>query len=80
MIEWGIQVFSLRLPFPRILCVRSKRRFPGLLRCARAPAEVAGLDLGLEGDRWLSLIKQSAEDKEMPKITIPKTLTVKVEV
>jgi len=46
----------------------------------KTPAEVAGLDLGLEGDKWLSLIKQSAEDKEIPKITIPQTLTVKTEV
>ena len=42
----------------------------------KTPAEVAGLDLGLEGDRWLSLIKQSAEDKEIPKVSARKILTV----
>lgn len=43
----------------------------------KTPAEVAGLDLGLEGDRWLSLIKQSAEDKEIPKVIARKILTAK---
>ncbi|NIO20985.1 MAG: hypothetical protein GTN76_09655 [Candidatus Aenigmarchaeota archaeon] len=43
----------------------------------KTPAEVAGLDLGLEGDRWLSLIKQSAEDREIPKVIARKNLTVK---
>lgn len=43
----------------------------------KTPAEVAGLDLGLEGDKWFSLIKQSAEDREIPKIIARKILTVK---
>ena len=53
---------------------------PHMALDGKTPAEVAGLDLGLEGDKWLSLIKQSAEDKEIPKITISQTLTVKTEV
>ena len=46
----------------------------------KTPAEVSGLDLGLEGDRWLSLIKQSAEDKEVPKTVARKILTIRTRV
>ncbi len=50
---------------------------PHMALDGKTPAEVAGLDLGLEGDRWLSLIKQSAEDREIPKVIARKNLTVK---
>ena len=46
----------------------------------KTPAEVSGLDLGLEGDRWLSLIMQSAEDKEVPKTVARKILTIRTRV
>lgn len=43
----------------------------------KTPAEEAGIDLGLKGDKWLALIKQSAEDREIPKNIARKILTVK---
>lgn len=42
----------------------------------KTPAEVSGIDLELKENKWLSLIKQSVEDKETPKITMPQTLTI----
>lgn len=43
----------------------------------KTPAEMANLDLNLGQNKWLSLIKQSVEDKQIPKVTAPKILTVK---
>jgi len=43
----------------------------------QTPAQIANLDLKLGQNRWLSLIKQSVQDMEIPKVTSGKTLTVK---
>jgi transposase-like protein len=34
----------------------------------KTPAEIANLDLNLGQNKWLNLIKQSAEDQEIPKV------------
>jgi len=41
------------------------------------PAEKANLNLKLGENKWLSLIKQSAENREIPKVTTEKILTIK---
>jgi len=41
------------------------------------PAEMAHLDLNLGQNKWLALIRQSAQDREIPKVTTRKVLTAK---
>jgi hypothetical protein len=43
----------------------------------KTPAEMANLNLNLGQNKWLSLIKQSVEDKKIPKATLRKLLTLK---
>ena len=50
---------------------------PHMALDGKTPAEMANLDLHLEQNKWLSLIKKSAENKEIPKVTNRKILTVK---
>jgi len=48
---------------------------PHMASDEKTPAEMAGLDLGLEGNKWLSLIKQSAENREIPKTIHNQTIS-----
>jgi putative transposase len=43
----------------------------------KTPAETANLDLDLGENKWLSLIRQSAENREIPKVTTEKIVTIK---
>ena len=43
----------------------------------KTPPEMAGLNLNLGENKWLSLIKQSVQDKGIPKTETREVLTVK---